>query len=292
MPTHTDNRVRLKDGRTLAYAEYGDAHGKPVLHLHGTPSSRLEGNLPLVDSSATGLGIRLIIPDRPGMGLSDFQPGRTLPDWPHDVIELADALGLERFVVVGLSGGGPYAAACAYQIPQRLTAVGIVSGVSPLDAPHIFDGMDRSDRQLFGLAGRAPWLLRLVLWYMARELRRNPDRALAQMAAELSTPDQAVLAESDIREAFIQTSLEAFRHGTRGATRDCTLCARPWGFRPQDIRVPVHLWHGVVDTTCPIPMGRYMARVIPDCQAHWLPQEGHYSLIARHYEELLTALAS
>jgi pimeloyl-ACP methyl ester carboxylesterase len=290
MPTQTDNRIRLKDGRTLAYATYGDPQGKPVLHFHGTPSSRMEGNLPLVDESATRLGIRLIVPDRPGMGLSDSRPGRTLLDWPDDVLELADALGLGRFAVVGLSGGGPYVAACAYQIPQRLTAAGIISGVSPLDVPHALQGMDRSDRQMFGLAGRAPWLLRLVFWYTARELRRNPDRALAQMAVELSAPDQAVLAESDIKGAFVQTSLEAFRQGARGATWDCVLFARPWGFRPQDIRVPVYLWHGEVDTTCPISMGRYMAGAIPGCRAHFLPQEGHYSLIARHYEELLRAL--
>ena len=291
MPTQTTNQIRLKDGRTLAYAEYGDPYGKPVFHFHGTPSSRLEGNLPLVDESATRLGIRLVIPDRPGMGLSDICAGRTLLDWPADVVELADALGLERLAVVGLSGGGPYAAACAYRIPKRLTAIGIVSGVSPLDVPHAFEGMDRSDRLMFGLAHGAPWLLRLVFWYTARDLRRNPDRALAQMAAELCAADQAVLAESDIRAAFVQTSLEAFRQGARGAARDCALFARPWGFRPQDIRVPVHLWHGEADTTCPIPMGRYMAGVIPGCDAHFLSQDGHYSLIARHYQEVLQALA-
>ncbi len=290
MPTQADTQIQLKDGRTLAFAGYGDPQGRPVLHFHGTPSSRLEGSLPLVDESATRLGIRLLIPDRPGMGDSDFQPGRTLLDWPADMLELADALGLERFAVVGLSGGGPYAAACAYRIPQRLTTAGIVSGVSPLNVPHVFEGMDRSDRQMFGLAGRAPWLLRLVLWYTAHELCRNPDRALARMAVELSAPDRAVLAEGDIKEAFIRTSLEAFRHGTRGATWDCVLFAHPWGFRPQDIRMPVYLWHGEADTTCPIAMGRYMAGAIPDCNAHLIPQEGHYSLIARHYEEVLTAL--
>jgi pimeloyl-ACP methyl ester carboxylesterase len=160
MPARTDNQIKLKDGRKLGYAEYGDPQGKPVLHFHGTPSSRFECSRPAVDEIATRLGARIILPERPGFGLSDFEPNRTTLDWPDEVTELADGLNLDRFAVLGVSGGGPYAAACAYKIPQWLSAAGIVSGLGPLDAPGATEGMAKSDRQTYDLARKTPWLLR------------------------------------------------------------------------------------------------------------------------------------
>lgn len=287
-----DNQIKLRDGRRLGYAEYGDLQGKPVMHFHGTPSSRFEGGRPIADEIATRLGVRLIVPDRPGMGLSDFKPGRTLLDWPDDVIELADALGLERFVVMGLSGGGPYVAACAYKVPQRLSAAGIVSGVGPLDAPGAFEGMGKADRQMFGLARKAPWLLRLLLWHTARRLRRNPDSVLSRMTAELPAPDKAAVAQPDVKETLINMARGAFHQGARGATWELVLFARPWGFPLQDIGIPLYLWHGEVDTTCPVNMGRYMANAIPGCRAKFFPQEGHFSLVVNHLEELLRTVVS
>jgi pimeloyl-ACP methyl ester carboxylesterase len=121
--------IRLPDGRLLDYAEWGDPSGQPLIYCHSFPGSRAEGRLG--DQPAKHAGVRVIAPDRPGMGLSDFQPGRALVDWPDDVGHLADALGLERFAVLGISGGSPYAAVCAWRLPQRLTDVGIVSGIGP-----------------------------------------------------------------------------------------------------------------------------------------------------------------
>ena len=113
-----DRLIRLPDGRNLCYAEYGDPQGKPVMSFHGGPGSHLEHEA--YSATIGSLGVRLICPDRPGMGLSDFQPGRKLLDWPPDVLALADALGLERFGVMGWSVGSQYALACAYAIPERL----------------------------------------------------------------------------------------------------------------------------------------------------------------------------
>ena len=195
MIANTDLSIRLPDGRRLGYAEYGDPAGKPVLHFHGTPDSRLEGTLPSVAEAAARLGVRLILPDRPGIGLSDFKPGRAILDWPADVLALADALNLPRFALMGLSGGGPYAAACAYKIPQRLTRVGIISGVAPPDMPGAMGLLDRtSDGQAVRLGAKSPWLLRLVLAYTVFQFRRDPAKLVAQTAAEVSPPDQAALA--------------------------------------------------------------------------------------------------
>ena len=120
--------IQLRNGRRLAYALYGKPDGTPVFHFHGHPGSRLEGKL--ADRAARRLGVRLIVADRPGMGFSDYQPQRRLLDWPDTLVELADVLGIERFAVQGTSGGGPYALACAFRIPERLTACGVIAGLA------------------------------------------------------------------------------------------------------------------------------------------------------------------
>lgn len=125
--TNSDYReIRLRDGRTLAYEEFGNLRGKPIIHCHGAPSSRVEGRVILNAAAAAELDVRVIVPDRPGMGRSDFQPGRRIVDWPNDVLELASALELETFAVLGSSGGAPYATACAVRIPDRVRVMGLL----------------------------------------------------------------------------------------------------------------------------------------------------------------------
>jgi len=132
--------IKLADGRKLGYDEFGSQDGRPVFYFHGTPSSRLEWQLFGSDALAKALRLRLIVPDRPGMGLSSFAAGRRISDWPADVASLADHLGMQRFAVLGYSGGGPYAVACALALPERLTRVGVVSGAGPFDQPGLTDG--------------------------------------------------------------------------------------------------------------------------------------------------------
>ena len=153
-------RITLRDGRSLGYGEFGHPDGKPVFLFHSWLGSRLDAKF--LDESAAKAGIRAIGLDRPGMGLSDFQFGRQILDWPEDVIQLADQLGIEQFAVSGVSGGGPYAAACAYKIPQRMTACHIIAGLGPISLGT--EGMNTNNRALFFLAQRLPWLLRPVLW--------------------------------------------------------------------------------------------------------------------------------
>src|SRR5215831_6622757 len=132
---HENSTVILADGRRIGYAEWGDADGRPLLYFHGWPGSRLEGRLGA--EAARASGVRLVALDRPGMGLSDRLPRRRLIDWPSDVAAVADALGLRRFAVLGISGGGPYAVACARMLADRLIGVGVVSSLAPMDAPGV-----------------------------------------------------------------------------------------------------------------------------------------------------------
>jgi pimeloyl-ACP methyl ester carboxylesterase len=284
-----DHVLRLRDGRLLGYAEYGAVAGKPLFFFHGMPGSRLLAGLG--DEISKKMGVRLVAADRPGYGLSDFKPGRTLLDWADDVLELAEALGIERFAVGGVSGGGPYTAACALKIPERLTGAAIISGVGPFDVPDATKGMSRQNRLLFGTAQRASWLASLPMWLMAQAFRRSPERAMAQMVRALPAPDQEVLARPDVLALAIDDTKEAFRQGSRAAAWETILYARPWEFRLQDIGMEVHLWHGEEDVTVPLSMGRYQAQAITNCLATFFPGEGHFMLVD-HMEEIMTALMS
>ena len=217
--------LRLEDGRLLGYAVYGDPEGWPIFYFHGFPGSRLEAQL--ADRVAARMGIRLIALDRPGFGLSDFKPRRTIFEWPDDVVKIADALGINRFATIGVSGGGPYAAACALKIPQRLTAVAIVCGLGPLDTPNGTDRMIRTNHLIFFLGRRLPWLAKISLWRIAYQVRRNPEGTLRRMIVALPDPDKAVLARPEVKTAMKDNVVEAFRGGSRGAACELLLYTRP-----------------------------------------------------------------
>lgn len=278
----------LSDGRTLAYAEYGDPQGQPLMYFHGWPSSRLEAGM--VDASARRHHLRIIAPDRPGFGRSDFKPGRRLIDWPADVIELANELGLDRFTILGPSGGGPYAAVCAWKISGRLASVGIVSGQSPASASSFLSGMRPLNRRLALIGRWAPWLFRLFSWPVIRALKRDPDGYLTRLMSDLPEPDREVMARAEIRKPLQNGALEAFRNGSRGAALENALYARPWGFDLRAITMDVQLWHGELDLNVPPAMGHYLASTIPNCHAHFYAGEGHLSVFVNHMDEILFAL--
>jgi pimeloyl-ACP methyl ester carboxylesterase len=280
----TNQQIKLKDGRSLGYAEYGAPEGKPVFYFHGFLGSRLDWPLSDSDDSATELNARIIAVDRPGMGLSDFKHSRRILDWPDDVIELADTLQFNRFAVLGISGGGPYAAACAFKIPQRLTAITIVCGMGPSEAPGAKDGTAML------LPSKSALIRKLLLMLMAMGFRHNPDRFLSQMKDTVAEPDKLLLAQPEIVQAFIYSAREAFRLGTRGASWEAVLYKRPWGYQLQDISMQIHLWHGELDTWVPVSVGRYVANAVPNCRAKFLPDEAHLSLAHNHIEEILSVL--
>jgi pimeloyl-ACP methyl ester carboxylesterase len=287
----TENYLKLPDGRKLCYAEYGDPNGKPIFEFHGNPSSRL-GSM-LFDEAARRLGIRVIGIDRPGMGLSDYRPGRKLLDWPDDVLKLAEALKIDRFPIVGGSGGVPSVLACAYKIPGRLTSVGVLFGPRPLGTPGATDGWSRSKRIQAFLGRNGPlWIGSLAMSVFARVMRRNPDGALSKMFKELPQSDKEAFKQPNVRQQYIDTIRETFRSGARGIALDYALSMKPWGFRLEDISIEVHLWHGEDDTVVPPAMGRYLAEAIPNCHARFLPNEGHFSLLPNHVDEILGVLVT
>jgi pimeloyl-ACP methyl ester carboxylesterase len=277
-------QINLQDGRILGYAEYGTAGGKPVFYFHGFPGSRLDWQLIHDDKSLSELNVRVIAPDRPGCGLSDYQRDRKIVDWAADLIELANALQVERFAVLGISGGGPYAAACAFRIRDRLAKTGIVCGMGPPDAPGMKDGIS------WTIPGTPPIIRRVILALTAMGLRRDPDQFLSRSKETMSAQDRNLLDQPKLAVLFIDGLREAFRHGIRGANHDAALYAQPWGFKLQDIMAEVHLWHGEQDLNVPISVGRYVADGIPDCNAIFKSMEGHLTLPYNHLREILSVL--
>jgi pimeloyl-ACP methyl ester carboxylesterase len=286
-----EGRVRLPDGRHLGYAEYGRPAGRPIFYFHGFPGCRLEAAP--VHETAGAVGVRIVAFDRPGYGLSDAHRGRSLLDWPRDVSDAADALGIRRFAVLGVSGGGPYALACARAIPQRLTATGVVAGLAPVDRPELRRTLIWPMRLGFFLGRNAPWLFgALSAGVIAASPNSHPEHVMWLLGRSDSEVDRRLAHDDRFRQAIAASIREALRGGARAARQDVQLYARPWGFALKDIRVPVDIWHGEVDATVPIAMGRYLAAQVPESRVTFLPNEGHFSLPFNHAREILRTLAA
>ncbi len=282
-------QFRMADGRRLGFAEYGPPDGTPVFYFHGWPSSRLEARL--AEAVCADLKLRLIAPDRPGYGLSDPKPGRRITDWAADVAALADHLRIAGFSLLGVSGGGPYAVACAAQMRGRAQRAGLVCSVAPLDAPAATKGMVPLHRWLLAFGRRAPWLaeklgLGLLRFFWGKGHQVIPERVLLR----LPQPDQHALASEPLRLGLIAASTEALRQGVGGAVIDGLLYTRPWGFSLAEVAVPVLLWQGELDNIVPPAMGHYLAERIPGCKARFCPADGHFSLAFTRTREIFSSL--
>ncbi len=280
---------RLPDGRTLAYAEYGALGGKPVFYFHGQAGSRLEPAM-LGSEDFEKAGIRLVACDRPGMGGSDFQPGRGFSHWPADIVALANSLGLGKFGVFGVSGGGGYVSACARWIPDRLSAAVIASGAGRMDSPEARASLPMMNRLMWALAARSERLIGLLLNPMKRGVQGDVAKIRKQMMRTMP-PEEAVIFEKPGRlEAFMASAAESMRQGVHGIAWDTHLCACPWDFRLEEICFPVRLLHGEADINVPVGVARKVAAAIPGCQATFYPGETHISTFVNHLDEVFKAL--
>lgn len=274
----------LPDGRELAWIELGPDDGFPVFAFHGTPGSRLQ--LSVEPAAAAEAGVRLIVPDRPGYGLSSYHHGRRLVDWPADVAHLADRLGLARFSVAGVSGGGPHAAVCACLLPDRVHAAAIVSGVAPIGEPGTEDAMMAPNQIFTRLARRSASYVLPIFSAMSVVGRHWPDRAVDFLSQSVPPADAAVLARPAVRDAFVADMARASRSTGRAAAQDFKLFTRDWGFRLEDIRVPVHVWQGDADQNVPPAHARLQAERIPGARLHECAGEAHL-LVVDHLAEIL-----
>jgi pimeloyl-ACP methyl ester carboxylesterase len=283
-----NNLIILKDGRKLGYAEYGDINGQAIFYFHGWPSSRLEARD--LHEHALKTGVRIISVDRPGMGLSDYKEGRTVLEWPRDVVELADFLGLDKFGVLGASEGGPYVLACAHEISHRLTSVGLVSATSTVATAKAPNFMYGEELQMISIAKKFPGLAKLMIWWTFHKFESNTG-SFNRFIKNLPESDKKVFLDNpEMKERFINMMTESHHFGIDGILLDVELEGRPLGFNLGEISMDVYLWQGEDDNRVYPAMGYYLAREIPHCHPVFLPHEGHISMLSNHADEILNTM--
>ncbi len=283
--------LRLKNGGELAYTEYGSATGTPVFFFHGWPSSRTMAQL--TDAAARELGVRIISPDRPGIRDSSFQPNRKLIDWPQIIEQLADRLRIQQFRILAISGGALYAYVAAWKLPERVEAVAIASGAPPIVDLGDHSGLLLLYRRMLWLHRWSPQTLRVLFYLVGAIAKIRPPvrfRPLVFKVLKLQPCDAASLEDSIAFEACFESQRRAWRASVKGLTTDAEIFAAPWGFRLEDVDVPVRLWHGTKDRAFSTGVAEYVASRLPDCQARYVEDEGHYSLPIRHMREILADL--
>ncbi len=280
-----NQKITLSDGRELGYAEWGtDRSDVVVFDLHGGPGCRysLSGDLSVIASS----GLRWITIDRPGLGLSWPKVGRTVADFPADLVELADALGIERFHVVGWSMGGPYAGACAALLKDRVRSATLFAPASPvLQEP---DGAERQGKDFFWkLARDDPWQAAQLYTALGLEARRNPALAVQLFSGSgegLSPPEAEAMARPEVQEEFVAMIIEATRQGAVGLVDDNRVVMAPWGYDPATIDVPISLWQGDDDSFTGVENAQAWVDAIPKLDYRLLEGEGHTFVFDRTEE--------
>jgi pimeloyl-ACP methyl ester carboxylesterase len=286
-----EEKLLALNGGHIAYGEYGDTRGRPVFFCHGWPSSRTMAEL--TDAAGRDLGVRIISPDRPGISRSSLQSNRRLLDWPAVLRQFADHLELERFHILAISGGAPYAYASAWAMPECVRAIAVVSAAPPIVDLSDHSGLLRLYRWMLALHRTRPKLLR-KLFYVAKPIAMiRPPIGFRPMLLKLLHPSDAiVLRDNAAFEACFESARRAWRGSVEGVAIDAQIYAEPWGFRLEDIGVPVRLWHGKQDRAFSFHVAEEVARRLPNCTARYIERAGHYSLPIRHMREILKDLVA
>jgi pimeloyl-ACP methyl ester carboxylesterase len=281
--------ITLSDGRVLGFAEYGDPAGMPVFAFHGTPGSRLM--LRAGDGKAKAAGVRLIAPERPGFAFSTFQPNRTLVGWTRDVEALADHLRVGRFAVAGISGGGPYAAACAALLPKRVTAAALISPVGPMCGPDRPPRIGAAHYSTFQLLPNVPYLYRGAFNIGRLGFLHSPLLMYAMIMSRVGPRDWRILSRRDVRLSLLTGVAEGVRPGVRGVIEELRVFSRPWDLPWADITAPCFLWQGTADRNVPPAAAFRLGELIPGCRVTRLEGAGHY-WIFDHLGDVLETLVA
>jgi pimeloyl-ACP methyl ester carboxylesterase len=272
-----DHTMRLADGRQVSYLDIGDPRGLPLVSCHGGLSSRLDV-LPAAETAKAN-GVRLLGPDRPGVGGSDRQPCRTLLDWPGDIAELTERLGIERFAVMGWSLGGPYAMACAWALGERVSMLGVVAGTLPSTWPGMTDELNRLDRVLLRLSEDHPHVERSI-FHLLHTTAGHAPRVLAKQSG-LSGP-----IAHDVTRAIAEGLTDV-----NGMLDEYRIFDAPWGFEPGAISTPAHFWQGTADKLVPEEWGHRLAGAVPGATLH-LVEGGTHFLWYDNWTDILGTMAS
>lgn len=276
-----DSQVILKDGRELAYTDIGEPDWPCVMFFGGAPASRLRQAY--LEPDFLDANARVVSPERPGYGRSSPQPVRSMTDWPSDVAALADALGLDRFLVAGHSSGGPYAVACAALLPERVSAGVILAGVTDMGWSGAWRGYNDMEGELMRISDEAT----AIAWCVER-FGEDGSGFFAAADFKLAEQDEAFFTDEQIARKLAPARAEAFRQGVIGYAQDIVIQGQPWPFDPSAIGVPIDVVHGDSDAVVPLAHSRHTAELIPGANLRVLPGHGHFTILA----ELPTAASA
>jgi len=283
----TNQHIVLSDNRKLGFAEYGQEDGYAIIYCHGSQSSRLEMHYDM--SFATKNGLRIITIDRPGHGISDFNPNGSIVSFAEDVKQLTEHLGLARFSVAGMSAGAPFALGLSYSLPEKIYKTGIISGFAPFNAARK-KHLSKEVRAMLNLAKSFPFLLRIMLRIQAKQLAKKPQKALQNFLKLMSTPDQQILQNKAVMNIIETMFKEAFRNGSKGVAYEISkILVQDWSVPLDKIQVPVTLWQGEKDTNVPMQWAELMHNEIQKSVLKTYPHKGHL-LIFEHAEEIFLDL--
>ncbi|MDK9557028.1 alpha/beta hydrolase [Marinobacter sp. M216] len=285
-PIKGDQSLQLCDGRRLAYTDLGDPAGYPLIFGHGMPGCRLEGRF--LHERARRHRFRLLTPDRPGIGASDYQPGRTLLHYPEDIRQLADHLALDRFSHLGWSSGGSRTLACCYGLGHRVDLGVCLSGYTNFsEYPGAQNLIEATRWPGPRLARHSPGLTRLVVRLVAWLSRRHPGLYLREAEQLVSEEDRNLLRFFLKGESFRRDQLMCLASGGRAIATDLMTELEDWGFQLADIATPVLVYQGEQDPFIPVDYARHLADNLPHAELTLLPGAGHLYPLAEQFQDQL-----
>jgi pimeloyl-ACP methyl ester carboxylesterase len=285
-----EGTVGVGGGRRLGFAEFGTPDGQAVIWLHGTPGARRQ--IPVeARRYAQEHDLRIVGIDRPGIGSSTPHLYRSMAEFAPDMEAVADEIGLDDLIVIGLSGGGPYALAAGQAFPDRVRAVGVLGGVAPtVGDDAIGGGLVALGKRLSPViaVGRVP--IGIGLTGVIRVIKPLASPGLDLFARLSPAGDRALLERPEFKAMFLDDLLNGSRKQISAPLADVLLFSRPWGFELADVKVPVHWWHGDADHIIPFEHGVHAVTRLPDAELHVLPGESHLGGLGAGEEILVTLL--
>ncbi len=283
-PPRYEGTFQLKDGRKLGYAEYGPVTGHPLLWFHGTPGAKRQ-IAPEAREAAYQRDIRIIAIERPGIGDSTSHAYDAILHWAHDIEEFCEGKGIEHCGVAGLSGGGPYALACAHEMPDRVVAAAILGGVAPAVGPEAAEGGVSTLSRFFSpIMNHARPPMNVVMRGLLWALEPVGDQIVHLVTRVMPPGDQEIFADPATRHMFKEDLIRGSKTQMQAIFHDARLFGQDWGFLLKDISVPVHLWYGDADNIVPLEHGEHVANQIPGSVFSVRHDEGHLGGLGATHE--------
>ena len=281
-------KITLSDGRSLSYCSFGDPAGVPLIALHGTPGSRLK--FASADKAAHDLGLQLICPDRWGYAGSLAPNNISLSRYARDIRELTDRLKIRRFAVLGVSGGGPFAAAIAANLPDHVTRLGLFAPVGPVAGSRSHPGptipSSTFHRFCFRTLPKQPLVVRGIFEVYRAALSVAPNSAIKIAAARAPKADRNIIYNKDNRKTLTMAFRIGLANGARGPQIDMTMFGEPWDIKISDVKAPTRLWLGAKDRNIPQSAARALANQLPQCERIDIPNAGHFWILQNEKEVL------